>query len=303
MAMQHVAANSTSIITLSAPYPPGLARASIAAARAVRFAGFNSSFVTFPADADERRALLSLPNTHLKLEALDASAYYESRAEMPGRRLGGRHGGGVVDVPLQGSMGGYYTCAAAACNHHHFYFILTFSCVCRIAEVSTEMSRLVAMYPEWLGPAERVGTTRQGRAIEVWCLAPGGASGCAPGNTDRPSVLFTSLVHAREPATLMCLIHALRSLLKDAAAHVQSVRQMLSARRLLWMPIANPDGYAWNERMRPRGGGMKRKNGMRCCSPPDGENDGVDLNRNFGYKWAYDNIGSQGRGCSEEYRG
>ena len=48
---------------------------------------------------------------------------------------------------------------------------------------------------------------------------------------------------------------------------------------------------------------MKRKNGMRCCSPPDGENDGVDLNRNFGYKWAYDNIGSQGRGCSEEYRG
>ena len=98
MAMQH-AANSTSIITLSAPYPPGLARASIAAARAVRFAGFNSSFVTFPADADERRALLSLPNTHLKVEALDASAYYESRAEMPGRRLGGRHGGGVVDVP------------------------------------------------------------------------------------------------------------------------------------------------------------------------------------------------------------
>ena len=48
---------------------------------------------------------------------------------------------------------------------------------------------------------------------------------------------------------------------------------------------------------------MKRKNGARSCNPPDTENDGVDLNRNFGYKWAFDNIGSSARGCSEEYRG
>jgi len=48
---------------------------------------------------------------------------------------------------------------------------------------------------------------------------------------------------------------------------------------------------------------MRRKNGARTCNPPDSENDGVDLNRNFGYKYAYDNIGSSSRGCSEEYRG
>jgi hypothetical protein len=138
------------------------------------------------------------------------------------------------------------------------------------------MSRLVATYPEWLAPAERIGTTRQGRPIEVWCLAAGGRSGCKPG-ADRPAVLFTSLVHAREPATLMCLVHALRSLLKDATSEVGSVRQLLASRQLLWMPVANPDGYAWNERVRPRGGGMKRKNGQRTCSPPDTENDGVDV--------------------------
>ena len=69
------------------------------------------------------------------------------------------------------------------------------------------------------------------------------------------------------------------------------------------MPLANPDGYAWNEKTRPRGGGMRRKNGARTCAAANTENDGVDLNRNFGYKYAYDNIGSSSRGCSEEYRG
>lgn len=31
--------------------------------------------------------------------------------------------------------------------------------------------------------------------------------------------------------------------------------------------------------------------------------EGVDLNRNFGYKWAYDNFGSSDDPCSEAYRG
>ena len=133
--------------------------------------------------------------------------------------------------------------------------------------------------------------------------------------------------------------------------------------------VANPDGYYWNERNRPNGGGMKRKNGRPCCtrkgaddgvrsaaaqssrhrrSKPPGENDGVrlprarradrrrrrpaplaappaarrapptarrprpptrrrplqvDLNRNFGFKWGYNNEDSSPYGCAEEYRG
>ena len=45
---------------------------------------------------------------------------------------------------------------------------------------------------------------------------------------------------------------ALRTLLKEATENVAGVRQLLSARTLLWIPVANPDGYAWNERTRPR---------------------------------------------------
>lgn len=46
---------------------------------------------------------------------------------------------------------------------------------------------------------------------------------------------------------------------------------------------------------------MRRKNGLKTCGRESG--DGVDLNRNFGHKWAHDSIGSSGSGCSEEYRG
>ena len=221
------ASNSTSIIALSAPWPDGLGRASRSAVRAVREASLNATSVTFSASADERRKLLSLAGKHIDILHLDASDYYEARAaeEISGRRLQGRRPGGALPEPLQGSMGGYFTSA----------------------ELSREMARLVAKFPDWLTPAQRVGTTRQGRPIEVWCLAAGATAGCAP-SSDRPAVLYTSLVHSREPATLMCLVHALRTLLTEASENVAGVRQLLSTRRLLWMPLANPDGYAWNER-------------------------------------------------------
>jgi len=74
-------------------------------------------------------------------------------------------------------------------------------------------------------------------------------------------------------------------------------------RKLLLLPVANPDGYIWNEVHRRNGGGMKRKNGMSTCFQRDSENDGVDINRNFGFKYAYDSVGSSSNGCSEEFRG
>ena len=135
----------------------------------------------------------------------------------------------------------------------------------------------------------------------MWCLTDG-LVGCN-GASDRPAVLYTALVHSREPATVMCLVQMLRVLLRDAANERARALHLLASRKLLLLPVANPDGYVWNEMHRRNGGGMKRKNGATCCYQRDSENDGVDLNRNFGYKYAYDSVGSSGNGCSEEYRG
>ncbi|HMP31616.1 MAG TPA: M14 family zinc carboxypeptidase, partial [Saprospiraceae bacterium] len=50
----------------------------------------------------------------------------------------------------------------------------------------------------------------------------------------------------------------------------------------------------------PNGGGMWRKNAYKNAA---GTVVGVDLNRNYGYKWGYDNEGSSINPASETYRG
>jgi len=72
------------------------------------------------------------------------------------------------------------------------------------------------------------------------------------------------------------------------------------------MPLVNPDGYAVNESIYAQTGsfGLWRKN----CRDNDhngvfNNQDGVDLNRNFGFEWGYDNLGSSPTRSSEAYRG
>ena len=110
--------NTSSILTLTTPWPPGLGRVSPSAARAVREAGPNATVVTFPASAESLRGLLALPGRRVSIEAPDAAAYYATRARDDdlvsgaGRRLAGRYGPGQpAEEPLHGSMGGYFTCA------------------------------------------------------------------------------------------------------------------------------------------------------------------------------------------------
>ena len=113
----HASANATALT-----WPESLGRLSTAAARAVRSAPANATSVVFPAsDGEQRNLLLALPNGRVVVEASDAAAYYEERATADheaGRRLAGRHGPGLPnEEPLQGSMGGFYTCAAHARTH------------------------------------------------------------------------------------------------------------------------------------------------------------------------------------------
>ena len=171
-------------------------------------------------------------------------------------------------------------------------------------EAASELTRLSQQYPRWMGPATAVATSREGRPIQLLCVTKD-REGC-DGQSERPAVLYTALLHAREPISLTCLLHFLRALLRRAEAGEAGAAALLGQRKLLFLPTVNPDGWAWNERARPRGGGMKRKNGLRSCGRGvrPGPSDGVDLNRNFGYKWAYSRqTGSSAQGCDEEYRG
>src|SRR5690606_38232143 len=57
--------------------------------------------------------------------------------------------------------------------------------------------------------------------------------------------------------------------------------------------------YVYNETTDPGGGGFWRKNRRNN----GGGTYGIDLNRNYGYFWGYDNVGSSPNPWSETYRG
>jgi hypothetical protein len=113
-----------------------------------------------------------------------------------------------------------------------------------------------------------------------------------------PEMLYTSLHHAREPQSLSQLIFYMWWLLENYASNPE-VQATINNSELYFIPCVNPDGYVYNETTNPGGGGMWRKNRRNN----GGGTFGVDLNRNYGYNWGFDNIGSSPTSSSDTYRG
>ena len=115
---------------------------------------------------------------------------------------------------------------------------------------------------------------------------------------NKPKILYTALHHAREPESLTQLIFFMWYLLENYNTNAD-IKNIIDNEELYFIPCVNPDGYLYNEATNPTGGGMWRKNRR---DNGDG-NYGVDLNRNYGYKWGYDNSGSSNYTGDETYRG
>jgi hypothetical protein len=113
-----------------------------------------------------------------------------------------------------------------------------------------------------------------------------------------PELLITSLHHSREPMSLMQLMFFLWYLGEQYGTN-EEVTAILNNVRLCVVPCVNPDGYVYNQETNPNGGGLWRKNRRRINGVPVG----VDLNRNYGSNWAYDNTGSSPNPQSQTYRG
>jgi hypothetical protein len=158
-------------------------------------------------------------------------------------------------------------------------------------EVSDTLDRLVANFPD-LCIKSSAGLSFQGRPL--WYLKISDNPGSSEGE---PSCFFNGATHAREPmGTHACIAFADHILSKYGIDSVAT--WLINNREIYIVPVMNPDGYVYNS---DSGGSSSnwRKN-RRGPVPP---NIGVDLNRNYGYKWGYDNSGSSGLPSSETYRG
>ncbi|KAF4669597.1 choline dehydrogenase 7 [Perkinsus chesapeaki] len=115
-----------------------------------------------------------------------------------------------------------------------------------------------------------------------------------PVSVVKPRLMVTSLMHSREPGGLAISLYTVGRLCDDYKAADPRTVYLINTREVWVVPIVNPDGYIAVEDPKLRD---VRKNRRDTC-PNKPEKSGVDLNRNFGYKWS----GHYGK-CSEEYAG
>ncbi|MCD4695659.1 MAG: immune inhibitor A [Bacteroidales bacterium] len=161
-------------------------------------------------------------------------------------------------------------------------------------EAIAHLENMFNLFPNLITQKESLGQSIEGR--EIWMVK---ISDNPTVNETEPEVLYTAIHHAREPAGLMTLLYYMYYLLEnyDSDPFIQT---LVDNSEMYFVPVINPDGYVYNQTTNPNGGGMWRKNrrdnGVPGCM-------GVDPNRNYGYMWGLDNIGSSPDPCDETYRG
>lgn len=115
-----------------------------------------------------------------------------------------------------------------------------------------------------------------------------------------PAVCFNGATHAREPmGTHLCMDFAQWLLYNYGTDSLAT--WLVNNRQIYIIPVMNPDCYRYNS---DSGGATSnlRKN-RHFYSGQSSSTCGVDLNRNYGYKWGYDNVGSSPTVTSDTYRG
>jgi carboxypeptidase T len=175
---------------------------------------------------------------------------------------------------VQGTMGGYYT----------------------YQEMLDQLDSMASKYPNLIKARTPIDTFHSIEGNSIYWLKISDNPNIKEAESE---ILYTALHHAREPMSLSQEIMFMWYLLENYAADPE-IQYLVDNTELYFVPCLNPDGYLYNEFTNPQGGGLWRKNRREVLT---GQIWGVDINRNYGYNWGFNNIGSSPNGFSETYRG
>ncbi|MBI5913783.1 MAG: immune inhibitor A [Bacteroidetes bacterium] len=173
-----------------------------------------------------------------------------------------------------GTMGGYY----------------------KYQEMLDILDQMATLYPNIVKakkPITTAYTTIEGRPV-YWLKVSDNPNV----DENEPEILYNAVHHAREPNSLSQMVFYLWYLLENYDTDPE-VKYLVDNVEMYFVPCVNPDGYIYNETTNPNGGGMWRKNRR---NNGDGTF-GVDLNRNYGYQWGFDDTGSSTNTNAQTYRG
>ncbi|HUV85850.1 MAG TPA: M14 family zinc carboxypeptidase [bacterium] len=160
-------------------------------------------------------------------------------------------------------------------------------------EMLDELKQRETAYPS-ICKLYDVGDTWESR--EMWCLK---VSDNPAQSEQEPRLFVVGNHHARELMTVEIPLRFIKVLLEGYATN-PDIKYYVDNYEIYFMPMANPDGhvyvennsggspsYWWRKNRRDSGGGVY----------------GVDINRNYSYKWGYDDRGSSPNPSSTTYRG
>ncbi|EDM44595.1 carboxypeptidase T precursor [unidentified eubacterium SCB49] len=198
------------------------------------------------------------------------------------------------DVPTNfnlGTMGGYLT----------------------YQEILDELDAMKAAYPNLITTKANIGNfLTEGQPDNSVTPSIGGNGIKWVKISDNPDVdeteeeiFYSAIHHAREPMSVMQLIYYMWYLLENYETDTE-VQNIVDNTELYFVPIVNPDGYLYNEKTDPNGGGFWRKNRKNN----GGGSFGVDNNRNYDYfidgdanNGAWGGEGASTNPNNETYRG
>ncbi|MFK7970385.1 MAG: M14 family zinc carboxypeptidase [Bacteroidia bacterium] len=172
-----------------------------------------------------------------------------------------------------GSMGGYFT----------------------YDEMLDHLDTMAARYPNLVKARAEIDTFRTAEGRPIYWLK---ISDNPNQKENEPRVLYSALSSGREPITLSSSIFYMYYLLENYGLD-DRITYLIDNTELYFVPCMNPDGYVYNQTTNPNGGGLWRKNRRNNGNGSFG----VNLDRNFGYEWGPNIIGSSGVGSSPVYRG
>jgi len=161
------------------------------------------------------------------------------------------------------------------------------------AETEAALDSLAGLFPR-ISRLDTLGTSMEGRLIRGIKISDN-----AGVDEDEAEVLIMGCHHARELMSVEVPLRLAMYLL-DGYSSSPHLTDLVDNREIWIVPIVNPDGHVY---VQNNHGGASytwwRKNRRDNL---DGTY-GVDLNRNYSYKWGYDNTGSSPSTGSEVYRG
>jgi len=161
------------------------------------------------------------------------------------------------------------------------------------SEAGAEMASYAAAYPT-LAQIDTIGTSLEGRAITAIKISDNVSL-----DESEPEILIVGCHHARELMSVEIPLYVMRRLL-DGYGTDPVITALVDTRQIWIVPVANPDGYVYVENNSSgQSSGWWRKNRR----PNADGSFGVDLNRNYGYQWGYNDVGSSPDPTTETYRG